>query len=143
MGTKIAVAAITIAVGVYFFVIGQWAIALIVSEEPVGIVMGIALFLLPVLGAWAVLREIWFGYQANKLGKSLGDVALPGEGLPTSPSGKILREAADADFPRWAENAENNPDDWKSWYLLGLAYSNSGDNKRARASVRKALKLSK
>ncbi|MBX3312234.1 MAG: hypothetical protein KF916_04990 [Microbacteriaceae bacterium] len=143
MGTKIAVVAITIAVGVYLFIIGQWAIEMMQSSEPVGVAMGYALFLLPVIGAWAIIREIWFGIKANKLAERLEGEELPGDGLPTAPSGRPLRQAADNDFTRWADYARENQDDWKAWYLLGIAYSNSGDQKRARASIRKAIKLSK
>lgn len=143
MGTKIAVIAITVAVGVYLVIIGQWAIEMMRSGEPVGVAMGFVLFLLPVIGAWAIIREIWFGIKANRLGERLEFEELPGDGLPTSPSGRPLRQAADNDFTRWANYARENQDDWKAWYLLGIAYSNSGDQKRARASIRKAIKLSK
>ncbi len=143
MGTKLAVVAIALAVGVYLFIIGQWAIAMMQSGEPVGVAMGYVLFLLPVIGAWAIIREIWFGIQTSKLSDRLDVEALPGDELPKAPSGRPIRQAADNDFTRWAEYARENQDDWKAWYLLGIAYSNSGDQKRARASLRKAIRLSK
>ena len=63
--------------------------------------------------------------------------------LPRRPSGRIVREAADRDFQRWAAEAEQSPQDWRSWYRLGLAYSASGDTPRARRCMRDAVALSR
>ena len=38
----------------------------------------------------------------------------------------------------WAEAA---PDDWRSWFRLSCAYDAAGDRKRARASMRDAVRL--
>ena len=34
-----------------------------------------------------------------------------------------------------------SPDDWRAWYRLGLAYDASGDRRRAREAVRRAITL--
>ena len=37
--------------------------------------------------------------------------------------------------------AEAAPEDWRSWFRLSCAYDAAGDRKRARASMRDAVKL--
>ena len=57
------------------------------------------------------------------------------------PSGRVLREDADAVFPAYRADVEAHPDDWRAWYRLGLAYDAAGDRRRARAAVRQAIRL--
>ena len=53
----------------------------------------------------------------------------------------VLREDADAVFPRYRDEVTASPDDWRAWYRLGLAYDASGDRRRAREAVRRAITL--
>ena len=53
----------------------------------------------------------------------------------------LLREDADAVFPRYRDEVTASPDDWRAWYRLGLAYDASGDRRRAREAVRRAITL--
>ena len=105
--------------------------------------LAIGMIVLPVLGVWALVREVVFGSRLEGLGRRLeAEGGLP-EDLPRRPSGRIVREAADKDFERWAQEAEAAPGDWRSWYRLGLAYSASGDTARARRCMRDAVALSR
>ncbi len=52
-----------------------------------------------------------------------------------------MRAEADAAFPRYREEVEAAPEDWRAWYRLGLAYDGSGDRRRARAAIRRAIAL--
>ena len=52
-----------------------------------------------------------------------------------------MREDADAVFPTYRAAVEANPDDWRAWYRLGLAYDAAGDRRRAREAVRRAIRL--
>lgn len=144
MSARIGVAVISIALVLYIVLVGQRAYLFLVSGEPVGVVMGLALIVLPLIAVWALGRELLFGMQAARLGRMLEqEHALPDEELAARPSGRVLREEADAVFPRYREAVEAAPEDWRAWYRLGLAYDGSGDRKRARAAVRTAIRLEK
>ncbi|HSO92569.1 MAG TPA: hypothetical protein VLR70_15660, partial [Arthrobacter sp.] len=104
--------------------------------------MGVAYLLLPVIGAWALVRELLFGARTERLAKILeaeGD--LPEDNLPRTPAGRIIREAADREFEKYRAETEAAPDDWRSWFRLSCAYDAAGDRKRARASMRDAVRL--
>ena len=51
------------------------------------------------------------------------------------------RGAADAQFAQMREEAEAQPDDWRAWFRLALAYDAAGDRTRARAAARHAVAL--
>lgn len=117
---------------------------LLSSEVWISRALAVGMIILPVLGLWALVREVLFGTRLEALGRRLGqEGGLPRDDLPRRPSGRIVREAADADFRRWAEAAEAEPADWRSWYRLGLAYSAAGDTPRARRCMRDAVALSR
>lgn len=120
-------------------------IMMISTGVPVAIVMGIALIVLPVVGAWALWRELSFGFTTTKLIKALKAEGhtLPGEDVAHRPSGRPVRDEADKEFPRYATAVENDPESWKAWFELGMAYDASGDRKRAREAIRKAIALHK
>lgn len=109
------------------------------TGEPIAIVMGLAVLVIPALGVWILIREILFGLRTEKMGKTLAALGELPEDLPRMPSGRFVREAADADFPNHQRDVEANPESWKSWYRLALAYDASGDRKRARTSMRTAV----
>ena len=121
----------------------QRAWILLSSDVLVSKLLAIGMIILPVIGVWALAREIVFGSRLEGLGRQLeAEGGLP-EDLPRRPSGRIVREAADRDFQHWAQEAEAAPQDWRSWYRLGLAYSASGDTPRARRCMRDAVALSR
>lgn len=127
----------------YLFVVVTRAIAFLSSGNPVGIAIGAALFVLPFIGAYLLVRELQFGLQATRLTRRLQEEEpLPGADLPRRASGRVERAAADAAFPQYADAAEERPDDWRAWLRLGIAYDNAGDRRRARAAVRRAITLS-
>jgi tetratricopeptide (TPR) repeat protein len=128
----------------YLAVVVTRAVAFLQSGVPVGIAIGIALLVLPFIGAYLLVRELLFGLKATRLTRRLGaEEPLPGDGLPRRASGRVERAAADAAFPPYAEAAEERPDDWRAWLRLGLAYDMAGDRRRARAAVRRAIALSR
>ncbi|RKT33800.1 hypothetical protein DEU34_2405 [Microbacterium sp. AG1240] len=142
MTARIGVAVMAVLLLLYIGLVGQRAWVLLSSGEGVGIGLGVALVVLPVVAIWGLGRELWFGVRAEQLGKRLAaDNALPAEELEVRPSGRVVRDDADAVFPAYREEVEKNPDDWRSWYRLGLAYDGSGDRRRARGAIRTAIKL--
>ena len=142
MRTRIAVAIMTVLLLLYVVLAGQRALVLLGSGEGVGIAMGIALIVLPIIALWAIGRELWFGVRAQKLGELLdAEGALPDEELKVRPSGRATRADADALFPDYRADVEAHPADWRAWYRLGLAYDASGDRRRARGAVHRAISL--
>ncbi|MDQ1129100.1 hypothetical protein [Microbacterium sp. SORGH_AS_0888] len=142
MSARVGVAVIAACLALYIVLVAQRAWLLVTTGEPVGIAMGVALIVLPLIAAWALGRELLFGFQAARLGRLLAsERSLPDEELAARPSGRVLREEADAVFPRYRAEAEAAPESWRAWYRLGLAYDGSGDRRRARAAVRRAIRL--
>ncbi|WP_342000484.1 hypothetical protein MRBLWH7_001367 [Microbacterium sp. LWH7-1.2] len=144
MSARVGVAVMAVLLALYIALVGQRAWLLLVSGDPVGIAMGAALVVLPLVAAWALGRELWFGVRAQQLGKRLeAEGALPQEQVAVRPSGRVMREDGDAVFPVYRADVEANPDDWRAWYRLGLAYDAAGDRRRAREAVRAAIRLEK
>lgn len=128
----------------YFVLAGGRALALFGTGDPVGIAIGVALLVLPLVGLWALWRELQFGGRAAKLTQRLSDEGrMPEEAVDTSPSGKPDRAQADEVFPKYRAEAEAAPDAWQSWLRLGIVYDACGDRKRARAAVNRAIALSR
>lgn len=124
----------------YFVFVGVRAIALFSSGGPLPIAIGIALIVLPLIGVWALVRELSFGWHANRLFDELQRQGqLPEETVDTRPSGRPDRAQAEAVFPRYRAEAEEAPDSWQSWMRLGIVYEACGDRKRARAAIREAI----
>lgn len=142
MSVRIGVAVMAVLLAIYIALVGWRAVLLLGTGDPVGIAMGVALIVLPLIAAWGLGRELWFGWRAQQLGRLLeADDDLPVESVGVRPSGRVLREDADAVFPRYRADVEAAPEDWRAWYRLALAYDASGDRRRAREAVRRAIRL--
>ncbi|MGZ0711200.1 tetratricopeptide repeat protein (plasmid) [Coraliomargarita sp. W4R53] len=142
MSARIGVATMAVLLLLYIVLVGQRTWLLLISGDAVATVMGVALVILPAVAMWALGRELWFGARADQLGRRLEqDEALPSESVAVRPSGRVVREDADALFPHYRSAAEANPDDWAVWFRLGLAYDASGDRRRAREAIRRAIRL--
>ena len=142
MSARIGVAVMAVLLALYIALVAQRAWLLLTSGQPVAIAMGAALIVLPILAAWALGRELWFGVRAQRLARRLEtEGGLPDESVAVRPSGRVLREDADAVFPAYRADVEARPDDWRTWYRLGLAYDAAGDRRRARSAVRQAIRL--
>ncbi len=144
MTARIAAIGMAVLLALYLVFVASYAIRLINSGVTVGIVMGIALLMLPLIGAWALISELVFGVRSARLFRIIsaqGD--LPADGLATLPSGRPDRLAADERFPAFKAAVEAEPESWMAWFRLALAYDASGDRRRARWATREAIKLSK
>lgn len=142
MSARVGVAVMAALLALYIVLVGQRAWVLLTSGEPVAVTMGVALAVLPLLAAWALVRELRFGVRAQQLSRRLErEDALPSEDVAVRPSGRVMRADADAVFPRYRADVEANPDDWRAWFRLGLAYDAAGDRRRAREAVRTAIRL--
>jgi hypothetical protein len=126
---------------VYLVLVGWRAVQFIATGEPIAVGIGIALIVLPVLGAWALWRELDFGWRSQQLVRRLDAEGGGDLGLPALPSGRVDREAADAAFDGFRRDVETRPESWQAWLRLGLAYDAVGDRRRARQAVRTAITL--
>jgi len=142
MKGRIGAGVMAILLAFYLVLVGWRAVLFLQSGEPVGIAIGIALLVLPVIGVWALVLELTFGIRSARLVRLLeASGELPVETLPIRASGRPVRDAADADFPQYRDAVDAAPKDWKAWFRLGLAYDAAGDRKRARGAIRTAITL--
>jgi hypothetical protein len=140
--TKIWVGAVTLLLVFYLVVSFQRSVLLMSDPNLTAKAIGAAYLLLPLVGAWALVRELLFGARTEKMARILdAEGGLPEDNLPRTPAGRIIREAADVEFEKYRAETEAAPGDWRSWFRLSCAYDASGDRKRARASMRDAVKL--
>jgi hypothetical protein len=138
-------AAISISLlAVYLLVLSKWAFGMMAIGSWLGVVLGGLVFAFPLLGAYAIYRELRFGLKVEAMGRELDSAnEWPMFQLELRPSGRPTRESADENFKIVAKHAEANPDDWKSAFALSLAYDACGDRPRARKAMAEAMALHK
>ena len=142
MNTRRVALALAALVAVYLALVGWRGVLLVGRGTPTAVLLGLAVIVLPVVGAWALWREIRFGLESQQMARQLeAEGGLPVDDLPRRPSGRPDRTAADAAFERRRIAAEAAPDDWRSWFRLAVAYDDAGDRRRARQTMRHAMTL--
>jgi tetratricopeptide (TPR) repeat protein len=141
MKTKIVVGLLT-ALTLLFAGLAIWsAIGFLSADHWIAKVIGACVIAVVLFGMWALVRELRFGASTEKLARILeSEGLLPEDNLPRI-RGRIDRDAADRDFEIYRAETESAPENWRSWYRLGLAYDAAGDRKRARAALRDAITL--
>jgi tetratricopeptide (TPR) repeat protein len=140
-GAKAGAVVMAVLLAVYLALVGWRAVQFVQTGEPIAVVMGVSLIVLPVLAAWAIWRELQFGVRSQRLVQRLEEEGGLDLGMPLRPSGRPERAAADAAFPAFRDAVESDPDSWRAWLRLGLAYDAAGDRRRARRAVRRAIEL--
>ncbi|THJ67715.1 hypothetical protein E8P82_02420 [Arthrobacter echini] len=139
---KIGVLLVTALLVFWLVIAFQRSILLLGDPEPVAKAIGAGYLLLPCIGAWALIRELLFGAQTQRMARQLeSEGGLPVDDLPRTPSGRIVRSAADEAFPAYQAEVEADPESWRGRFRLSLAYDMAGDRKRARQAMRDAGKL--
>ena len=138
MSAKIWALVMTALAVIYVVLLGQKAVLLILDENWVAKAMGLALLILPLVAAWAILTEVRFGLDAERLAKTN---SLPELQLELRPSGRATKESAQLEFERIKLLVSQDLQNWELWFRLGECYDASGDRKLARKSIRKAIKL--
>jgi len=136
----IGVAIMSVLLLLYFGFAGVRAFALLASGTPIAIVMGVALIVLPLIGAWALAREILFGARSTALVDRLSaEGLLPDDLGEAGPRGRPDRGVADAAFAKYRTETEADPENWHVWMRLGIVYDACGDRSRARKAIREAI----
>jgi hypothetical protein len=143
MRTKATIAVMVLVVLTYSVLLGVKGVALVRSGSVVGVLLGLAVLVVPLLGVTLLTRELEFGRRCAALADTLAaEGGLPVDDLPRRASGRIDRDAADEQFARMREATEADPESWRAWFRLALAYDAAGDRTRAREAARHAIALS-
>jgi Flp pilus assembly protein TadD len=136
------VALLVAALVAYFGIIGYRGFYLLGQRSAELKVLGLAVLALPVVGAWVVIAELRFGRGTERLAARLDAEGAQSEPeLPRTASGRVERRAADELFALRRAEVEQDPQNWRGWYRLALAYDLAGDRRRARSAMRSALDL--
>ena len=126
----------------YLLLAVQRGVWLIATGEPALVLFGVGVLMLPVVGAWFVVIEVKLGSASSRLGARLEEEGLwPTEEIPRRPSGRVDLAAADEIFAKRKAEVEADPEDWRGWYRLSLAYNDARDRPRARKALRQAIAL--
>ncbi|MCW4353872.1 hypothetical protein ONR57_11240 [Hoyosella sp. YIM 151337] len=122
---------------------GRQAIMLIGNGTTETVVLGVAILVLPFLGAYVGFTTLRAGFQHSRLSQLIAadGLELDTSGLPRRPSGRFEREAADAFFLTVKADLDQHPDDWRHWYRVARAYDIAGDRRRAREAMSRAVEL--
>ena len=132
------------AVGGYLILASLRGGAFLGSGDVVTVLLGVAVLSIPILGAWLVWREIVFGRRLQTLGSTLAEEGdLPVDDFPRTASGRVESDAAQEWFTRERERVEREPQDWRGWYRLGLAYDAARDRRRAREAMGESIRLAR
>lgn len=128
------------AIIVYLVLLSRSAVRLIEAGGVVGIGLGIAVFVLPVLGVWIIVQTLRSGIEHQRMSAAVDAAGrtLDVSGLPHRPSGRLEQDAADELFAQVKVEWEADPSDWMSSYRIARAYDYAGDRKRAREMMRRA-----
>ncbi|KQR38632.1 MULTISPECIES: hypothetical protein [Microbacterium] len=142
--SRIGVGLMGAALLVYLAVAVWLAVMFFAVGTPVSIGMGIALIVLAPIGAWALVREMQFGFAADRLGRELdAEGGMPEAETELTPSGRIARADADPMIQRYTADADAAPGDWRARYRLGVVQDAAGRRKDARASIREAIRIAR
>jgi cytochrome c-type biogenesis protein CcmH/NrfG len=126
----------------YFVLVGDRGVLLIADGRPVTVAFGIAVLVLPLIGAWFLWHTTQFARHAGRLGRELeAEGGLPVDELVRTPSGRIDRDSADAVFAKRQAETEAAPEDWRNWFRLAVAYFDARDTPRARKAMQRAIAL--
>ena len=133
---------LVLVLGVYLVVVGERAWLLIRDGRVPFVLLGIGVLILPLIGLWIVWQEMRFGSATERLGRQLDAAGeLPPDERVRTAGGRLDREAGDAVFARRRAEVEEQPDDWRRWYRLAIAYGDAGDTSRGRQAMRRAIAL--
>lgn len=142
MRTRLAAFGIALLFALYIVIVAQYAIAFLVGGSPIGIAMGAALIVFPLLALWALYRELRFGMGAERLMRLLdAEGGLPEEEVELTPSGRPVKAEAALLLPAYEAAAADAPDDWRSHLRLSIVLDAAGRRADARARVRRAIEL--
>lgn len=126
----------------YVLLVGSRGVLAIKDGRLTMMALGVGVLIIPVIGVWYIWRELRFGFTMQQLARELeAEGELPADELQRTPGGRIDRASADEIFAKRKAETEADPDNWRTWYRLAVAYSDARDNARGRKAMLKAIKL--
>jgi len=138
----LAAAATSSIAALYFALDAGRAIVFITTDDPVAKGIGIALLVLPVIGAWWLFHEWRLGTSVQRMADALEhDGRLPIHDGAQDSRGKLTADAQEAVFEVARRGVELRPDDWAAWFHVAYAYEAAHDRSMARKSLRHAATL--
>lgn len=140
MTTKIWVALMSALTLVFVFLLAGRGLVLLQDSNLFAKAMGVAILIFPIFAIWSLVAELRFGFAAQRLANQLTSQGYPELALELRPSGKATKESAAAEFERISSELKAQ-ESWQLWFRLGEAYDASGDRKRARQAIRRAIAL--
>jgi len=142
MQAKLGAAVMTGLTLMYILLLGQRGFLMLAQPSLLGKLLGVFILVLPAFGFVFIYIELRFGLRVERMAKQVeAEGRWPIKDIPLRPSGRPEPEAAAREFDRIRAEADAAPEDWHSWFNVGLAYDACGDRKRARAAMRKAIAL--
>ena len=103
---------------------------------------GLFLLVLVVVGAVLVVRQVRFTAAAQRLARRIAEEGgFERDSLARDPRGKVLPEVAAEQFTLRKAAVDADPEDWRAWFQLGVAYGDLRQPQAARAAVRRAVAL--
>jgi len=127
----------------YVALLGQKGYLFLLEPNPVAKAIGGSILIIPIVGAWAIYRELRFGLAIEKLGKLLENEGnWPRFRFGVLPSGRANKAEALQEFQEYKDAALADEENWRKWFALGLIYDACGDRKRARSAMRQAIESS-
>jgi tetratricopeptide (TPR) repeat protein len=132
-----------VAMVVYLLLLGRIAWAFITSGSGAAVGLGVAILVMPLIGIWVMVSTLQAGLAHQRLARLAREqgMELDVSALPTMPSGRVQREAADELFETVRDELERDRENWLHWYRLARAYDYAGDRSRAREAMKKAVEL--
>ncbi|BDZ38568.1 hypothetical protein [Microbacterium suwonense] len=144
MSSRIGVVIMGAALFLYLAMSVWFAVLFLATGTAVSIGMGVALIVIAPIGAWALVRELMFGFSADRLGRILdGEGGMPQAPAERMPSGRLRVQDADPLIEQHLAAAERDAQDWRARYRLGVVQDAAGHRKDARASIREAIRLAR
>lgn len=120
------------------------AVDLVRSGDVVQVGVGVGVLLLVAVGVLLVVAEVRLGADSERLGRRLGEqggLPLDAPDVTRTPSGRLPKADAAAQFERRRADVEQSPQDWRTWWRLAAAYGDAKDTARGRKAMRKAIAL--
>lgn len=144
MKGKLSAAIMGVLTLVYLALLANTGFKLVAMESAVAKAMGALILLFPILAIWLTFMEFRFAVQLEKLtDKISAEGNFPDLAFEYRPSGRATKASAAVVFEEYAKKVAADEGNYLNWFALGIAYDAAGDRRRARAAMRRALKLSR
>lgn len=138
----VIVMSLLIAVYIVFAFYRVWV--LFTDGQPVSALIAIGLFVLVAVGAWALARELSFGYSSNRLAQRLDlETLFAEQKIRTDEHGKPIQNDVLRAVAEYEKTIENHPKDWSLYFFYGILLRTAGQKPAARVAIRKAIALEK